>query len=631
MYGWVGKILKVNLTSQQAETESTEPYIDKYIGGRGIGVRLVYDHYVPGTDAFDPANPLIFSMGPLTGTAMPSSGRTDVTALSPMSNLRAKSNFGGYWGPEVKYAGFDHIVITGKSEKPCYLWIHDGKAEVRDASHIWGQDTFETQRTIQKELGDPEIKVVCIGPAGENLVRFACLITEVAGAAARTGMGAVMGSKNLKAIAVRGSGKVRVAKPDEMLSLSLDVNREIREHPACKELSNWGVVRFISMMYQLSFFPVGYFEDVHWEDIINNFGGPNYVERFQTKNVGCFACPVRCKNFLCVPEIGKGFTTCEPWSGFTGSVWNLDMDIFWEAITMANRLGLDSTEVSACIGLLMELNHEGIISEKDTDGIAMTRGGKDAILKTIEKVAFREGFGDILADGQKAFAEKIGKDAVDKLDIVKGLAPHPYEFRAYHGSALMQAVGHRGDPLPLRGSLIEFEWHNAPEWFQQVAKAQFGSEEAAIPSSYKGKALAGIISEHNERVADSLGICTWPYTLFIFHDVTKAWQFFQVVTGKDWDIERLLTTAERIRNLERMFDVRQGISRSDDCLPKKFFETPLARGKYEGAILDRKEFEGMKDDYYRLRGWDIETGIPTGEKLVELGLEDVAGQTNGKK
>lgn len=631
MYGWVGKILKINLTSQQAETESTEPYIDKYIGGRGIGVRLVYDHYVPGTDAFDPANPLIFSMGPLTGTAMPSSGRTDVTALSPMSNLRAKSNFGGYWGPEVKYAGFDHIVITGKSEKPCYLWIHDGKAEVRDATHIWGQDTFETQRTIQKELGDPEIKVVCIGPAGENLVRFACLITEVAGAAARTGMGAVMGSKNLKAIAVRGSGKVRVAKPDEMLNLSLDVNREIREHPACKELSNWGVVRFISMMYQLSFFPVGYFEDVHWEDIINNFGGPSYVERFQTKNVGCFACPVRCKNFLCVPEIGKGFTTCEPWSGFTGSVWNLDMDIFWEAITMANRLGLDSTEVSACIGLLMELNHEGIISEKDTDGIAMTRGGKEAILKTIEKVAFREGFGDILADGQKAFAEKIGKDAVEKLDIVKGLAPHPYEFRAYHGSALMQAVGHRGDPLPLRGSLIEFEWHNAPEWFQQVAKAQFGSEEAAIPSSYKGKALAGIISEHNERVADSLGICTWPYTLFIFHDVTKAWQFFQVVTGKDWDIERLLTTAERIRNLERMFDVRQGISRTDDCLPKKFFETPLSRGKYEGAILDRKEFEGMKDDYYKLRGWDIETGIPTREKLVELGLEDVAGQSPGKK
>ncbi len=631
MYGWVGKILKINLTSQQAETESTEPYIDKYIGGRGIGVRLVYDHYVPGTDAFDPANPLIFSMGPLTGTAMPSSGRTDVTALSPMSNLRAKSNFGGYWGPEVKYAGFDHIVITGKSEKPCYLWIHDGKAEVRDATHIWGQDTFETQRTIQKELGDPEIKVVCIGPAGENLVRFACLITEVAGAAARTGMGAVMGSKNLKAIAVRGSGKVRVAKPDEMLNLSLDVNREIREHPACKELSNWGVVRFISMMYQLSFFPVGYFEDVHWEDIINNFGGPNYVERFQTKNVGCFACPVRCKNFLCVPEIGKGFTTCEPWSGFTGSVWNLDMDIFWEAITMANRLGLDSTEVSACIGLLMELNHEGIISEKDTDGIAMTRGGKEAILKTIEKVSFREGFGDILADGQKAFAEKIGKDAVEKLDIVKGLAPHPYEFRAYHGSALMQAVGHRGDPLPLRGSLIEFEWHNAPEWFQQVAKAQFGSEEAAIPSSYKGKALAGIISEHNERVADSLGICTWPYTLFIFHDVTKAWQFFQVVTGKDWDIERLLTTAERIRNLERMFDVRQGISRTDDCLPKKFFETPLSRGKYEGAILDRKEFEGMKDDYYKLRGWDIETGIPTREKLVELGLEDVAGQSPGKK
>ncbi|MGO8820110.1 MAG: aldehyde ferredoxin oxidoreductase family protein [Desulfomonilaceae bacterium] len=623
MFGWVGKILKVDLTDGKISIESTEPYIEDYLGGRGIGVRLVYDNYVPGTDAFDPGNPLIFNMGPLTGTAMPSSGRTDVTALSPMSNLRAKSNFGGYWGPEAKFAGFDHIVITGKSDKPCYLWIKDGRVEIRDATHIWGQDTFETQKTIKTELGDPEIKVVCIGPAGEKLVRFACLITEVAGAAARTGMGAVMGSKNLKAIAVRGSGSVRVADPAEMLKLSVDVNREIREHPACKELSNWGVVRFVAMMYQLSFFPVGYFEDVHWEEIINSFGGPDYVERFQLKNVGCFGCPVRCKNFLCVPEIGKGFTTCEPWSGYTGSVWNLDMDVFWEAISLSNRLGLDSTETSACIGFLMELYHEGIISEKDTDGIPMKRGGKDAILITIKKIAMREGYGDIFADGQKAAAEHFGPAATEKLDIVKGLAPHPYEFRAYHGAALMQAVGHRGDPLPLRGALIEFEWHNAPEWFQQVAKTQFGSEEAAIPSSYKGKAMSTIISEHNERVADCLGICTWPYTLFIFHDVTKAWEFFKVVTGKDWEIDRALKISERIRNLERMFDVRQGLTRSDDSLPKKFFEKPLSKGKYEGAVLDRDKFEQMKDEYYELRGWDPKTGIPTKEKLSELGLSNL--------
>ncbi len=296
------------------------------------------------------------------------------------------------------------------------------------------------------------------------------------------------------------------------------------------------------------------------------------------------------------------------------------MDIFWEAISLANKLGLDSTETSACIGLLMELYREGVISESDTDGVKMERGSREAIITTIQKIANREGYGDILAEGQKVFAEKIGPAATNKLDIVKGLAPHPYEFRAYHGSALMQAVGHRGDPLPLRGSLIEFEWHNAPEWFQQVAKAQFGSEEAAIPSSYKGKALAGIISEHNERVADSLGICTWPYTLFIFHDVTKAWEFFKVVTGKDWEIERLLKISERIRNLERMFDVRQGITRTDDCLPKKFFEKPLERGKYEGAVLKRSKFEQMKDEYYELRGWDIKTGIPTKEKLSELNL-----------
>ena len=240
MYGWVGKILKVDLSSGAITTEPTEHYIDDYLGGRGLGVRLIYDNYQPGTDAFDPSNPLIFSMGPLTGTALSGSGRVDVTALSPMSQLRAKSNFGAYWGPEVKFAGYDHIVIQGRAEKPCYLWINDGRVEIRDAAHLWGQDTFDTQKLIQQELADPEIKVVCIGPAGERLVRFACIITETGDAAGRTGMGAVMGSKNLKAIAVRASGDVQVAKPEEFLELSIQINNEIRKHPAYEELSQWG-------------------------------------------------------------------------------------------------------------------------------------------------------------------------------------------------------------------------------------------------------------------------------------------------------------------------------------------------------------------------------------------------------
>lgn len=626
MNGWVGKILKVDLSSGKIETEPTEAYVDKYLGGRGLGVRLVYDNFKPGTDAYDPGNPLIFSMGPLSGTAMPSSGRTDVTCLSPLSNLRGKSNFGGYWGPEAKFAGFDHIVITGKAEKPSYLWIQDGRVEIREASHLWGKDTFETQKLIQKELNDPEIKIVCIGPAGEKLVRFASIITEVAASASRTGTGGVMGSKNLKAIAVRGSGSVGVARPQELLDFSIAINQEIRQHPACQELSNWGVVRFVAMMYSLSFFPVGYYEDVHWEDIINNYGGPAFVEQFGVKNIGCFNCPVRCKNFLSVPELGKGFVTCEPWSGFTGAIWNLDMKVFWEAIMACRKLGLDPTETCAAIGLLMELYHEGIITEKETDGLPMERGDREAILTTIQKIGNREGYGDLLAEGQKAFASKIGPQAVEKLDLVKGLAPHPYEFRAYRGSGLMQAVGHRGDPLPLRGSLIEFEWHNAPEWFQEVAKGQFGDGEAAIPLSYQGKARSAIISEHNDRVVDSLGICTWPWSLFIYQTIEKATQFFNLVTGKDWSEEQMLKIGERIRNLERMFDVRQGLTREMDILPKKFFEKPLTKGKYEGAVLDRGKFEQMKDEYYEQRGWDKATGIPTREKLVELGLEDVADE-----
>jgi len=630
MYGWVGKILKVDLSSGAITTEPTEPYIDDYLGGRGLGVRLIYDNYRPGTDAFDPSNPLIFSMGPLTGTALSGSGRVDVTALSPMSQLRAKSNFGAYWGPEVKFAGYDHIVIQGRAEKPCYLWINDGRVEIRDAAHLWGQDTFDTQKLIQQELADPEIKVVCIGPAGERLVRFACIITETGDAAGRTGMGAVMGSKNLKAIAVRASGDVQVAKPEEFLELSIQINNEIRKHPAYEELSQWGVSRGVHMMYQMGFFPVGYFEDVCWDELLEKYSAADYVQNNQLKNMGCFCCPNRCMNFISVPHIGQGLTSCEPFSGFTGGVWNLDMDVFWEATLLVNKLGIDCTETSAAIGLLMELYHDQIITAKETDGLAMERGSKEAILGTIRKIAGREGFGDLLAEGQKAFAEHLGPAALAKVDLVKGLAPHAYEFRAFKGTGLMQAVGHRGDPLPLRGSLLEVDWHHSNDWFQQVAKEQFGDAEAAIPTSYQGKARSAVISEHMERVADNLGVCKWLFGLFIYQDTEMVTRVFNLVTGKDWDLNRLLKVSERVRNLERMFDVRQGLRRQDDSLPKKFFDQPLTHGPYKGEVMDKDKFERMKDEYYDIRGWDKETGIPTREKLEELGLGEVADEVLGR-
>ncbi len=624
MHGWVGNILKVDLSGGDVKTDAIEPYVDKYIGGRGLGVRLIYENFVPGTDPFDPANPLIFNTGPLTGTALPGSGRVDVTALSPMSRLRAKSNFGAYWGPELKFSGFDHLMITGKADKPVYLWINDGKVEIRDASNIWGKDTFETQKAIQAELGDPEIKVVCIGPAGERLVRFACLITETGDAAGRTGMGAVMGSKNLKAIAVRGSGTVSIADPQAFLEISIAINNEIRQHPAYQELSQWGVARGVHMMYQMGFFPVGYFEDVCWDEILEKYAAPDYVQKHQVKNTGCFCCPNRCMNFLSVPGIGKGVTSCEPFSGFTGAVWNLDMDTFWEATLLVNKLGMDCTETSASIGLLMELYHDKIITEKETDGIPMERGSKDAILETIKKIAGREGFGDLLAESQMVFAEKIGPEAVEKVDIVKGLAPHAYEFRSFKGTGLMQAVGHRGDPLPLRGSLLEVDWHHANDWFQQVATEQYGAPEAAIPTSYVGKAMSAVVSEHMERVADNFGVCKWLYGLFIYNDVNMICKVFNTATGKDWGIEEILKVSERVRNLERMFDVRQGLRRKDDSLPKKFFEQPLEKGPYTGEVLDREKFEQMKDEYYEIRGWDKSSGIPTPEKLAELDLADVS-------
>jgi aldehyde:ferredoxin oxidoreductase len=433
-----------------------------------------------------------------------------------------------------------------------------------------------------------------------------------------------MGSKNLKAVAVRATGNVAIARPDAFLDLSIQINNEIRKHPAYEELSQWGVARGVQMMYQMGFFPVGYFEDVCWEDIVEKYAAPAYVEQNQLKNVGCYCCPNRCMNFLSVPELGKGVTSCEPFSGFTGAVWNLDMDVFWEATLLVNKMGMDCTETSASIGLLMELYHDKIITADDTDGIAMERGSKEAILTTIRKIAAREGYGELLAQGQMATAQKFGPEAVEKVDLVKGLAPHAYEFRSFKGTGLMQAVGHRGDPLPLRGSLLEVDWHHANDWFQQVAKEQYGDEEAAIPTSYKGKARAAVISEHMERVADNLGICKWLYGLFIFQDVDMAMNVFNLATGKDWELEKILGVSERVRNLERMFDVRQGLRRKDDSLPKKFFKEPLKSGPYKGEVMDEKKFEEMKDEYYEIRGWDKTSGVPSREKLEQLGLNDVA-------
>jgi len=279
---------------------------------------------------------------------------------------------------------------------------------------------------------------------------------------------------------------------------------------------------------------------------------------------------------------------------------------------------------------LMELYHDKIITAGDTDDVAMERGSKEAILTTIRKIADREGYGDLLAQGQMAAAEKFGPKAVEKVDQIKGLAPHAYEYRAYKGTGLMAAVGHRGDPLPLRSSLLEFDWNMSAEWFQQVAKEKYGTEESAIPTSYEGKALPAFISEHMERVADNLGICKWIYTLFVYEDAEMPTRLFNLVTGKDWEIDKLLKVSERVRNLERMFDVRQGLRRADDTLPKKFFEQALSKGKFKGEVMDKEKFEQMKDEYYDLRGWDKVSGIPTREKLEELGLGDVADEVLGE-
>lgn len=628
MSGWAGAILYVDLSKGAIEKKRLEEKMGRdYLGGRGINSRILYDDVKPGTDALSPENVLIFGTGPLAGTMAPSPNKTNVTAKSTLYTGVGQSNAGGRFPAELKHAGYDHLVIRGKAEEPVYLWIDDDKVELRSAKELWGKSTWETEHIIQEELGDPEIKVGSIGPAGERLVRFCSILFTLYRSASQTGMGTVMGSKNLKAVAVRGTKSVKVANPKLLKSLTQEINQRMYKGMTYPLFSTHGSPIFIETDSTLGLLAIrNYQQSGNWRGM-DNFR-PDAIFPYYTKDKACHGCPVHCGHFFNVKEgpykgeKGSGIDAGHIYS-FGSLLDNTYLPSVFRAVNLSNQYGMDMFELSTAIAAAMEWYEKGIITKKDTDGIALEWGNHEAIIEMIHKIGKREGIGDLLAEGGYHAAKKLGKEAEECVSYCKGTLLIADDVRAMKGTALCHVTStipaHHEEGAPM------MQDRGFPSLLVNM-KEEFDIEEY-VPTAYDKKARPVVYYQNVCTIMDAVELCKF-CSVWAGQELTfeVAADLFSAATGIEMDVETIQLVAERIHDLERAFAVREGMTRKDDHIYGKIAKEPVQSGPHKGEYTDPEKFDAMLDEYYELRGWDKETGIPTRAKLERVGLKDVADE-----
>ena len=601
--GYMGKILNVDLSKGSINIESTDEKIaKKYIGGKGYALYLLYEvlKEKKDIDAFGEENVLIFATGPGTGVAgFPSPGRYHVMALkSPLTGSIGSGNSGGSWGPSLKFAGFDAVVIKGASKDPVYLDIADGKAELKDASHLWGKNTFDTCKILKK---GKNASVACIGPAGENKVLLSCIINDEHRAVGRTGLGAIMGSKKLKAIVVSGDKKVEVAKPEEFKKVSKECLEKLRKNPVTGEgLPTYGTAVLVNIINGVGALPFKNWKTGYNKDA-DKISGETMSKEYLIKSKPCWGCVIACGR---VTKVEKGPYQLSYSEGPEyESIWALgndtgvmDLGAVIKANHICDKLGMDPISLGSTIACAMELNEKGYIKEEELQGIDLKFGNAAALVELVEKTAYKDGFGKYLALGSKRLAEKFG--APDLSMSVKGLEMPAYDPRAIKGIGLNYATANRGG-CHVTGYTV------APE--------VVGIPEKIDPLSPEGKAKWVKIFQDLTCVVNSTVNCL--FTTFAIGAKDYA-ELLSAVTGWDISEEEIMRIGERIYNLERVIINRLGFDGKDDVLPKRLLEEKMPEGAAKGQVV---ELEKMKKEYYELRGW--ENGKPTPEKLKELEIE----------
>jgi aldehyde:ferredoxin oxidoreductase len=622
-FGWAGKILRVNLSTGKITVEPTKPYAEKVIGGRGIGQWILFHELEPSTEPVSAENKVVLSVGPLVGTLVPGACRLSVDFKNPQTGGVGSANAGGHFAPELKFAGFDAVIIEGQATKPVFLSINNDKVKIMDASHIWGKTTWETEDLLRRQIGDKKLRVASIGPAGENLVWGACLVVDRGRGAGRGGSGAVLGAKKLKAITVRGTRPVQIKNPDIFIERAKICWRKMAASSAMNVLRKGGTIGVSVPKHvrngQFEDWPAERFDRIRW---------PAW-NRFEVSRLACFNCPVYCSHFYEMTEGPYARLAGEGVEANTIRAFGTNLEIdyppaIFKLSTLCNQLGIDIDFAGAVLGWAFESYQRDLVSIKDTNGLELVWGNYKAAIKLLEDVAYQRGWARVLAKGVKHAAQSLGEGSERWALHIKGADINESGLRYDKAWALGIAIANRGgghlEGAPL---LLRLNTAIAPE----ISNKLFGVTDVGPINSYEHKEKMVFWQQKLKGAFDVLGICfllsQW-YGLDAL-GVEDLAPLFESATGRSTSAEELMLYGQRIHNIEKAFNtLHTDISRKDDYPPIRFMRERIESGPFAGEVIHQEEWDNLLSSYYAIQDWDPETGLQQERQLHNLGLDSIA-------
>jgi len=597
LHGYAGHVLRVDLTTRRVRKEKTDPHdAMRAIGGRGLNSWRLHEELARDVDPLSPENMLLIGVGPLTGTLLSTSAYMTISGKSPLTGILGDSAAGGHFGPEIKAAGYDQIIMTGRSERPCYLLIADERIELREAGHLWGRDIFETTKALRRELGDNAFQVAAIGPAGENLVKYATVACNNSRVCGRTGMGCLFGAKNLKAVAVRGTGGLSVAEPEVFSALCRELDRRIMDHPEYAKRRELGSTLLMAALNRLGILPTNHFQKGIAE-YVDDVSGEKLAAWYKVKNKSCFNCNIHCSRYYVTEDDESEGPEFETLCSYSSRIGNQDLRFALKTAAYLNRMGVDSLSSGETIGWAMECVQRGLLTGEDLGGLDFTWGNQETIEKIVRMIVRREGIGDAFAEGTRSLARRFGRGTEEYAFHVKGLDMICGDPRGLKAFGLTYAIASRG-----ADHLRAEPFFELTERYEESEK-RFGTREAADRLSDHGKAVLVEFTERQALLTDCLTMCKNVGLSMDILDFDFASKLLKAGTGLDFTPERVDAALKGIINADRRLNLSFGIDSSQDTLPRRFTHEPLAEGASKGQVVPVQE---MVREYYRLRGWDTQ-------------------------